>query len=86
MGWGTYYEPAGYSPGHFSDGDDRTGMLEDNTVWSWDLSEFIDRNKPQLNRKDEYAGCLFVMIYCDDQDDESVFFMGRFVRVEPGQS
>ena len=29
---------------------------------------------------------LFVMIYCDDQDDESVFFMGRFIRQEPGQS
>jgi len=27
-----------------------------------------------------------VMIYCDDQDDESVFFMGRFTRQEPGQS
>ena len=23
---------------------------------------------------------LFIMIYCDDQDDESVYFMGRFIQ------
>jgi len=29
---------------------------------------------------------VFIMIYCDDQFEESVYFMGRFIRVEPGQS
>jgi hypothetical protein len=43
-------------------------------------------NKPRLNALDEYSGMLFVMIYCDDQYDESVYFMGRFIRQEPGQS
>ena len=86
MGWGNYYEPAGYSPGRFSKGAGRTGLLEDNTTWTWNLDEDLDLDKPSENAKKEYAGMLFVMIYCDDQDDESVFFMGRFIRQEPGQS
>ena len=86
VGWGNYYEPAGYSPGRFSKGAGRTGLLEDNTTWTWNLDEDLDLDKPTENAKKEYAGMLFVMIYCDDQDDESVFFMGRFIRQEPGQS
>jgi len=88
VGWGNYYEPAGYSPGRKSKGAARTGLLQDDAQWSWDLygHSDLDLDKPSMNRKDEYAGMLFVMIYCDDQDDESVFFMGRLIRVEPGQS
>ena len=38
VGWGNYYEPAGYSPGRFSKGAARTGKLEDTSSWTWDLS------------------------------------------------
>jgi hypothetical protein len=86
VGWGNYFEPAGYSPGKFSSGRARSGMLTDDVHWSWDLSNFLDKNVPEQNQHQEYAGMLFVMIYCDDQDTESVYFMGRLLRVEPGQS
>ena len=29
---------------------------------------------------------LFVQIYCDEQGDEPVYFLGRFYREEPGTS
>jgi len=90
VGWGTYYEPAGYSPGRASKGAARTGLLNDDTVWGWDLSSLLNLDKPKNpklgNQNDEYAGMLFIMIYCDDQDDQSVYFMGRFIRQEPGQT
>ena len=83
VGWGNYYEPAGYSPGRFSKGAERTGLLNDDISWQWDLSQFIHTEAGAT--QDEYAGYLFAMIYCDDQDDRSVFFMGRLVRTDPGQ-
>jgi hypothetical protein len=84
IGWGNYYEPAGYSPGRFSRGAARTGLLEDDTSWAWDLSNTLDLLSPENNANMEYAGMLFVMIYCDEQGPEPVYFMGRFFRAEPG--
>lgn len=84
VGWGNYYEPAGYSPGRFSRGAPRSGMLIDNTEWSWDVTgEFskVDRNDEPLR---EFSGSLFIEIYCDEQGDEPVFFLGRLFRTEPG--
>jgi len=88
VGWGNYYEPAGYSPGRFSRGAARTGMLEDATTWGWDVAnkQNIDFQDPSQNVNEEYIGMLFVQIYCDDQDDEPVYFMGRLVRADPGQT
>ena len=86
VGWGNYFEPAGYSPGRFSKGAERTGLLEDTTPWSWGLSDLLSKDDKSANIEQEFAGMLFVMIYCDDQGDDPVFFMGRFVRMEPGQS
>jgi hypothetical protein len=84
VGWGNYYEPAGYSPGRFSRGASRTGLLVDETQWSWDLSDQLDLLSPQNNTNIDYAGMLFVMIYCDEQGDEPVYFMGKLFREEPG--
>lgn len=83
VGWGTYYEPAGYSPGRFSRGSARTGLLVDNTPWSWDLSENFGKDK-QNDPIRTYGGSLFVEIYCDEQGDEPVFFLGHLNRTEPG--
>ena len=84
VGWGNYYEPAGYSPGRASKGAARTGLLEDATPWSWDLSSFLDLLSPKNNANMEYAGMLFVQIFCDEQGPEPIYFMGRFLRNEPG--
>ena len=87
VGWGNYFEPAGYSPGRFSRGASRTGVLEDTTQWTWDLSQgILDLAHPENNTSREYAGMLFVMIYCDEQGDDPVYFLGKFYRQEPGVS
>ncbi len=41
VGWGNYYEPAGYYPGRASRGADRTGLLVDETSWSYDVSQIL---------------------------------------------
>lgn len=86
VGWGNFHEPAGYSPGRFSKGADRTGILEDATQWGWNLEKFLKFDSNLNNRLDEMSGMLHILIYCDDQGDEPVFFMGRLVRVDPGTS
>lgn len=86
VGWGNYFEPAGYSPGRFSRGADRTGMLTDQAPWTWDLttSGNLDTQNPANNSLLEDAGMLYVNIYCDDHGGEPIYFMGRFFRQEPG--
>lgn len=86
VGWGNYYEPAGYSPGRFSRGAARTGMLVEEEEWSWDLTGTLDLIEPEKNAQEEYAGMLSVMIFCDEQGPEPVYFMGRFFRTDPGTS
>jgi len=88
VGWGNYYEPAGYSPGRASKGAARTGLLQDDTAWTWDVAQTqnIDFQNPENNVNEQYIGMLFVQIYCDDQDDKAVFFMGRLIRSDPGQT
>ena len=86
-GWGNYFEPAGFWPGRQSRGATRTGMLVDTTAWSYQMdSTQIDLQRPENNKKIEDAGMLFLTIYCDDQGDQPVFFMGRLLRQEAGQS
>jgi hypothetical protein len=85
VGWGNYYEPAGYSPGRKTQGSPRTGLLTDTAPWSWDQTADWGLDQPGgLENPDEYQGILFVQIYCDDQGDEPVYFMGRFFRQEQG--
>ena len=86
VGWGNYYEPAGYSPGRASLGAARTGKLEDTTAWSFDTETSSNLNliDPTTNATLEYAGMLFVNIFCDEQGDQPVYFLGRFFRQEPG--
>lgn len=83
VGWGNYFEPAGYSPGRFSRGADRTGLLVDEAVWTWDHTNQFDPQRANTANFEE-AGSLFLEIYCDEQGDEPVFFQGRLFRSEPG--
>jgi len=86
IGWGNYYEPAGYYPGRFSKGASRTGQLSDTTAWTWDLTSRLALTNPRLTANEEYSGMLFVQIFCDDQGTQPVYFLGRFFRQEPGTS
>lgn len=86
VGWGNYWEPAGYSPGRASRGAPRTGMLSDNAPWTWSLDSTLDLQNPKNNKKIEDAGMLFINIYCDEQGTQPVYFMGRFFYQEPGAS
>jgi len=85
VGWGNYFEPAGYSPGRASRGASRTGVLEDATPWSWSQGEDV-LDPYHTKQVEEYVGMLFVQIYCDEQGTEPVYFLGRFFRQEPGTS
>jgi hypothetical protein len=90
VGWGNFYEPAGFSPGKCQGRPSvgRTGRLEDAVSWTWDMAtaQRIHLDDPKENRKDHNIGQLFVMIYCDDQGPDPVYFLGRFFRQEPGAS
>jgi hypothetical protein len=86
VGWGNFYEPAGYSPGRATRGNDRTGMLRDEATWGFDQSQYLDKRADANFQNNVDEAMASVMIYCDDQEDEPIFFMGRFFRQEPGQS
>lgn len=85
MGWGNYYEPAGYYPGLQSRGAVRSGLLNDEQVWTFDTTSDpnFDPQNPNMTPWKDGVGMLYVMIYCDDHDGP-VYFLGRFFRQEPG--
>ncbi len=95
VGWGTGDQKAGYSPNRFSDGAEPTGLLWDESVWSWDMTQLGQGNfepgwfndeewlkkRDKLNQKVE-ARSLYV--WCYAEADEDVYFIGRIYRLEPG--
>ena len=97
VGWGTGDQKAGYSPNRFSDGAEPTGLLWDESVWSWDMTrlgpgmfdpnwyddeeDLKDRDKE--NKRIE-ARSLWVHVYAEA--DEDVYFIGRIYKLEPGSS
>lgn len=89
VGWGNYFEGAGYFPGSSSHGSPKTGLLVDESVWSYDTTNQsgFDKYSVENSRKNPNAGMLFVMIYCDDQPvNKPVYFLGRMFRNEGGQA
>jgi len=88
MGWGNYYELAGYSPGLSSRGAPLSGKLEDEQPWSFDTSSMpgFDKYNPANNVNNAGAGVMYIMVYCDAQASQDVYFLGRFYRQEPGTS
>lgn len=89
-GYGTRYEPAGYWPGRKAAGDRPTGLLQDEGQWSW---QAITSSAPESigtvdtapgHAQDRLAGFAFMLIYCDAQLAQEVFFLGRVYRTEPG--
>ena len=86
IGWGNFYQPAGYSPGLYTSGSPKTGMLIDESTWSFDTSGNLvwDQFVPANNMADTSLGRLYISIYCDDQGTKPVYFLGRVFRQEPG--
>lgn len=86
--YGTFYEKAGFWPGSYSDGDQPTGLLVDESQWSFDTTNvgdaYWDPYKAERNLTNPKSGKIYAMIYCDAQLDQEVFFLGRMFRLEPG--
>jgi hypothetical protein len=84
VGFGNYYERAGYFPGLMSKGKPKTGLLSEEDSWAYDTtnSTGFDKYSAEKTRKDPTNGLMYVMIYCDDQGTEPVYFLGRLFRAE----
>lgn len=84
--WGSDKIKAGYFPGDGYSGSP-TGLLVDETSWQFDttsapgFSPYTRKQRPDII---DGPGWIFVMIYCDAQQSQEVFFLGRMWRVEPG--
>ena len=88
-GYGTFYETAGFWPSSSSDADATpTGLLSENGGWSWDLTDAVygvdPQRSAQQNLADPNRADIQVMIYCDAQLTQDVYFLGRIHRKEPG--
>ena len=83
VAWGNYYERVGYYPGHPSH-NGPTGMMVDETAWSFDTTGNPDFNKYDVaaTRKNKTAGLVYCMIYCDTQGTKPVYFLGK-LSVQP---
>ncbi|HWO51287.1 MAG TPA: hypothetical protein VNN23_06810, partial [Ornithinibacter sp.] len=86
--YGTFYEKAGFWPGSYSEGDEPTGLLVDETPWEVNPTavggSYWDPYKLERNLTNTLAAQTFAMIYCDAQGDQDVYFVGRMFRAEPG--
>jgi len=84
IGWGNYYEEAGYWPGRYSTGGNKTGMLTDESVWAFDttMDPDFDKYSVENTRNATTTGRLYGMIYVDYHGGNAVYFMGRCWRQE----
>ena len=84
--YGTGLVKAGYWPGSSLTGDPATGLLRDEGSFEFDTTQDDASVNPFSGALGAYAGYVYVMIYCDAQLTNEVFFLGRMYRVEPGSS
>ena len=86
VGWGNYYEEAGYSPGKHSAGNPRTGLLTDEAAWSFDTTQDPDFDKydAKNTREATTTGLLYGMVYADGHGNRPIYIMGRLWRAEAG--
>ncbi len=83
--WGNRYVKAGYWPGSPFSEDLPTGLLVDEGVFEFDTTQQDVNFNPHTPRQvSPLSGRIYAMIYCDEQMNDSVFFVGRMFRVEPG--
>lgn len=89
VGWGNFFEKAGYWPTSSSVlGATPTGLLVDESGFSWDLTDAVygvdPQKSPSENATDPNRADIWCMIYCDAQLEQDVYFLGRVWRKEPG--
>lgn len=82
IGWGNAEQRAGYSPGRYSDGHNKTGMLFDEATWSYDFTNLPTFKRQAGVKQRESAISAWVAFYAEYTED--VYFIGRFYRQEPG--
>jgi len=85
MGWGTFEEPAGYSPSSKGAKGPVTGKLEDEQGWSFDTTSAdsqFDAYSATKTAKIKTAGQLYAMIFQDAAED--AYFIGRFFKRPDG--
>jgi hypothetical protein len=89
VGYGNYYEKAGFWPGSSGDGDGATGLLSDEGGFSFDFRQpdlglgGIDVKKDAAyNQKSPNRVTAYVMIFCDADTAHSTYFLGRAFRKE----
>lgn len=83
VGYGNFYARAGYWPNSYDTSATPTGMLVDETGFSYDGTNEFDPTGYYQNTFEE-SGRFAVLIYCDDQGTEPVYFLGRAWRREYG--
>lgn len=86
VGWGNYQQRAGFSPGRESDGTKPTGLLFDDSTWTFDNTgngKFILHPKPG-QRQTASAITLYAQFYCEYS--QPVYFMGRLYIQNLGSS
>jgi hypothetical protein len=69
-------------------GAEPTGLLVDEQGFAWDLTN-TDVNvnvqePPETNLLYPERADIYIMIYCDAQQYQDVYFLGRIYRREPG--
>jgi hypothetical protein len=84
IGWGDWQQPAGYSPGTKTNGDQPTGLLIDETGWSFDQTQNLDfdQNPDPGYTQPESSITAYVAFYAEYHD--WVYVYGRLYRKEPG--
>lgn len=91
IGYGTFFEKAGFWPlSSSTPGATATGLFVDEQGFSWDLTGEINRvnvqEPPETNLLYPERADIYVMIYCDAQQYQDVYFLGRVFRKEPGSA
>jgi hypothetical protein len=88
VGWGNrqdgIYNRAGFSPGSEYDGNHPTGLFVDGATWSYDNTgnrQYIAQPPPGY-KQSAAAITIYAMLYAEHT--ESVYFMGRLYRSNPG--
>jgi hypothetical protein len=83
IGYGSYYEKAGYWPGSSAKpGDSPTGLLVDEAGFSWDWTDTTKIDPRKTFVEQTAAPYAYVMVYCDADTAANTYFLGRMFRKE----
>jgi len=84
IGWGNHDQPAGYSPGRLSDGGAATGLLTDDSSWSFDCTNNPDYNRNAKPGQKQLTSAITVYAWFYCEYTQPVWFMGRLYKEVQG--